>query len=87
MKVLCRRVRIKRSNLGHQRAACAAAAQNCLLTPNPRHTPCVLRPGSRGITDVALMSKVGPRPNCSIKPATDPEVMKLYAEADKILTF
>lgn len=33
------------------------------------------------------MSTGGPRPNCSIKGATDPEALKIYSGADKILTF
>ena len=52
-----------------------------ILPPIP-HPPC-----SRGITDVAIMSSVGPRPNCSIKAATDPAALAMYANADKILCF
>jgi hypothetical protein len=33
------------------------------------------------------MSTEGKRPNCSIKGATDPAALKMYADADKILCF
>lgn len=51
------------------------------------HFCCCARSGSRGITDVGIMSTEGKRPNCSIKGATDPTALKMYSEADKILCF
>jgi len=34
-----------------------------------------------------MMSSEGARPNCSIRGATDPLTLKMYADADNILTF
>ena len=80
MKVLCRCV-----SLGSR--TCAPATPKPALTTRHR-THCLhLRPGSRGITDETLAGMIGNKPNAKIMGATQPEALKKYEDADKILCF